>query len=111
MVPAAAPTAWFVARNCVGLAVDLPEGGAGDADSDVDRQREPPRRAMLCGPFWANHILQLDMGMPDSAARDVLGTNNALWNISRSKEFGERLYPAEEKIKCALIWRLLQPPR
>ena len=32
-------------------------------------------------------------------------------NISRSKEFGERLYLAEEKIKCALIWRLLQPPR
>ena len=32
-------------------------------------------------------------------------------NISRSKEFGERLYLAEEKIKCALIWQLLQPPR
>ena len=32
-------------------------------------------------------------------------------NISRWKEFGERLYLAEEKIKCALIWQLLQPPR
>ena len=28
-------------------------------------------------------------------------------NISRWKEFGERLYLAEEKIKCALIWQLL----